>query len=238
MLRRIRLEIVLASLALLPACGPPPPPELPPDQIVQRAARAMLDQSTLHFKIEIGGAPVMINPALGLSLRAGEGDFARPDRMGAHLKIVSPIAAIEADMIALGDEQYITNFLTRQWEALPAEFGFNPAVMFHPEFGLEKTLEAGLDGAALAGVELLNGAQAYRVRGSLDGARLQLMSGGLIGVGRIEVEVWIDAQTFAVYRTLLLDASTDPQKPSTWTLTFSKFSEPVTIEAPIVSSAP
>ncbi len=233
MLPYFRFGIVLAVLLLPPACGPPPPPELPPNEIVQRAARAMLGQNTLHFQIEIDGTPATINPALGLSLRAAEGDFARPDRMGAHLKIVSPIAAIEADMIALGDEQYITNFLTRQWEPLPAEFGFNPAVMFHPEFGLERTLEAGLDGAALAGVESLDGVQVYRVRGSLDGARLQFMSGGLIGMGRVEVEVWIDAQTFAVRRILLMDASTDPQEPSTWTLTFSRLGEPVTIEAPI-----
>lgn len=217
---------------LLAACGAPPPPDLPPDEIVLRAARTMLDQDTLHFKLEIGGAPVTINPALGLSLRSGEGDFMRPDRMGVHLKIVG-LVSIEADMIALGDEQYLTNFLTKAWEPLPAEFGFNPAVMFDPQFGLEKTLEAGLDGASLAGVESLDGAQVYRVTGSLDGERLQVMSGGLMGTGRIEVEVWVDASTFAVRRTVLTDASLDPQKPSTWTLTFSKFGAPVNIEAPI-----
>jgi lipoprotein LprG len=205
---------------------------LPPDELVQRAASAMLDQHTLAFKIEIDGAPVTINPALGLALRSAEGLFARPDRMGVHLKIVS-LVSIEADMIALGDEQYITNFLTKEWEPLPAEFGFNPAVMFHPEFGLERTLEGGLDGATLLGVESIDGAQAYRVKGSLDGARLQVMSGGLIGTQVIPVEVWIDAQTFVVRRTVLVDAPVDAEEPSTWTLTFSKFGEPVTIERPI-----
>ncbi len=229
---RPRPGIALLAFALLSACSAPGLPDLPPDEIVQRAAKAMLDQSTLHFKIEIGGAPVTINPTLGLSLRSAEGDFARPDRMGVHLKIVS-LVSIEADMIALGDDQYLTNFLTGEWEPLPAEFGFNPAVMFHPEFGLEKTLEGGLDDAALAGVESIDGAQAYRVKGSLDGARLQFMSGGLIGTGRVEAELWVDAETFIVRRTVLIDASVDPEKPSTWTLTFSKFGAPVTIEAPI-----
>ena len=225
---------MLALVTLIvPACATPPPPELPPGEIVQRAARAMLDQSSLHFKIEIGGAAVAINPTLGLSLRSAEGDFARPNRMGVSLKIISPVAAIEADMIALGDEQYITNFLTQQWEPLPAEFGFNPAVMFHPDYGLEKTLEAGLDDAALGGVESIDGAPAYRVTGRLDGARLQFMSGGLISTGRVDVDVWVDAQAFLVRRVVLVDTASDAEKPSTWTLSFGKFGAPVTIEAPV-----
>lgn len=228
----VLLKLSMLGL-LLCACGAPPPPDLPPDEMVQRAAQAMLAQNSMHFKIDISGGAVTINPALGLTLRSAEGDFTRPDRMGVHLKIIRAPAAIEADMIALGDEQYITNFLTQKWESLPAEFGFNPAVMFHPEFGLEKTLEGGLDDAALVGVEASNGAQAYHVKGSLDGARLQVMSGGLIGTGRVEVEVWVDAQTFTVQRTVLVDPSQDAAKPAVWTLTFSKFGEPVTIEAPI-----
>ncbi len=228
-----RFKIVSIWLALLSACGTPPPPERPPNEIVQRAAAAMLDQGSMHFKFEISGAPVTINATLGLSLRSAEGDFARPDRMGLHAKIISPVAAIEADMIALGDEQYITNFLTQQWEPLPAEFGFNPAVMFHPEFGLEKTLEAGLDNAALAGVEAVGSAQTYHMKGSLPGTRLQFMSGGLISAGRIDVDIWVDTQTFAIYRTVLVDHRADSDEPSAWTISFSKFDEPVTIEAPI-----
>ena len=222
----------LLILASLSGCGNPPPPDLPPNEIVRRAGRAMLDQRSLHFKIDIGGGPVTINPALGLSLRSAEGDFVRPDRMGVHLKILRVPAAIEADMIALGDEQFLTNFLTRQWEPLPPEFGFNPAVMFHPSFGLEKTLEGGLDDAAVAGVESMDGGQAYHVHGRIEGSRLQGMSGGLIGAGPIDVEVWVDAQTFVVRRTTLVDASFHPDQPSTWRLAFSKFGEPVAIEKP------
>ncbi|HLF27594.1 MAG TPA: LppX_LprAFG lipoprotein [Anaerolineae bacterium] len=229
---RFFIGLLGVSLAILSACSPPPP-ELPPDEVVQRAANAMLDQSALHFTIAIEGKPVTINSALGLSLRSAEGRFVRPDRMGVHLKIVASLAAIEADMIALGEEQYLTNFLTQAWEPLPAEFGFNPAVLFHPEFGLEQTLAGGLDGAANAGVESIDGAQVYRVRGSLDGARLQFMSGGLISTGRVDVDVWVDAQTFVVRRTVLVDATTDSEQPSTWILTFSKFGEPASIEKPI-----
>lgn len=224
---------VALLLLLVSGCGPPPPPDLPPDEIIQRAAGAMLAQSTMHFKIEIDGARVTINPALGLALRSAEGDFQRPDRMGLHARIAGPVGAIEADMIALGDEQYITNFLNGQWEPLPPEFGFNPAVLFDSEFGLEKTLEGGLDEATLVGVESIDEVQTYQVKGSLDGARLQFMSGGLISAGRIDVQVWVDAQTFTIQRTRLVDNPPGADEPSTWTMSFSKFGEPVAIEAPI-----
>ncbi len=230
---RLRLSAIVSLLVFVTACGAPAPTEVPPDEVVRRAAQAMLAQKTMHFKLDIGGAPVMLNPALGLSLRSAEGDFARPDRMGVHVKLVTPLAAVEADMIALGDQQYVTNFLTKQWEPLPAQFGFNPAVMFHPEFGLERTLEGGLDGAAHAGVESIDGAQVYRVTGSLDGMRLQSMSGGLIRAGRVQAEVWIDAGAFTVRRALLVDAAADPEQPTTWTMTFSSFGKTVEIEAPI-----
>jgi hypothetical protein len=232
---RLRLVFGIVALALLLGCESPTPiPELPPNEILQRAARAMLAQNTMHFRIDIEGAPAPINTALGLGLRAAEGNFVRPDRIGVNLRVVTPLASIQADMIALGDEQYLTNFLTQKWEVLPAQFGFNPAVMFHPEFGLEKTLEQGLDGAANLGIESLDGAQTYHVRGSVDGQRLQVMSGGMLSTQRIEADVWVETGSFRVLKAVLLDPGFNEGDASTWTLTFSSFGDAFTIEAPEV----
>lgn len=238
MYKHNHLAIALVLILLLSACSTPTPPapELPPNEILRRAGAAMLEQSSMHFKIDIDGAAAPINPALGLGLRSAEGDFLRPDRIGVHLKIISPIVSIEADMIALGDEQYVTNFLTQAWEPLPAQFGFNPAVMFHPEFGLERTLAEGLDDASNVGVESLDGVQVYHVRGSVSGDRLQAMSGGLISTGRIDVEVWAEVESFLVRQTVLVDnmtATNEEVEPSTWTLSFSKFGDTVSIDVPI-----
>jgi hypothetical protein len=104
--------------------------------------------------------------------------------------------------------------------------------MFHPEFGLEKTLEGGLDDAEMVGVESIDNAQVYHVKGRIDGSRLGRMSGGLIGSSTVDVDVWVDPQTFTVRKVVLVDPSADSENPSIWTLTFSKFGEPVTIQAP------
>ena len=138
----MKKTIPLLSLfsILLLACTPDIP-QLPPAEVISRAGDAMLAAPSFHFKIDISGAPVVLNKLTQLTLRSAEGDFARPDKMGVHLKVIAAVAAAELDMIALGNEQYLTNVLTKKWEVLPPEFGFNPAIMFDPKVGLEQLLE-------------------------------------------------------------------------------------------------
>ncbi len=223
------LTILLALF--LTACSPSLP-NLPPNDIVTKSGQAMLQLQTMHFKVEISGAPVVINRDMQTSLRSVEGDFSRPDKMGVHLKVIVAVAAVEADMIAIGNDQYITNFLSHEWEVLPPQFGFNPAIMFDPKDGLEQTLKAGLDNAQVIGVESIDGVNAYHVKGSIDGSRVQVMSGGLLSTGTIDVELWVDGATFQTRKVILIDRATDAQNPSTWTLTFGSFGKTVDIVAP------
>ena len=232
----IRNRFLIAILiVLLTACAPTLP-DLPPNDIVVRSGQAMLQLQTMHFKVDISGTPVVINESLQVSLRSVEGDFARPDRMGVHLKVIAAIAAVEADMIALGNDQFITNFLTQQWEVLPPEFGFNPAVMFDPKDGLEQTLKNGLDNAQLLGVETIDGTAAYHLKGSLDGSRVQVMGGGLLSTSTLEAEMWVDGSTFLARKVILTDSGKNPQKPSVWTLTFGSFGKTVNITAPKIGN--
>jgi lipoprotein LprG len=199
-----------------------------------KAGQAMLQVPSFHFKIEISGSPVYLNRATALQLRTAEGDFSRPDRMGVHLKVIAAVAAAELDMIAIGNEQYLTNILTQQWEVLPPEFGFNPAVMFDPKVGIEQVLSGGIDAAKLVGVETIDNANVYHVTGQLDGARVQGMSGGLIGTSRVEAEVWVDGSTFLPRKAIVIDRSVSTDKPTTWTLTFGSYGKTVNIVAPEV----
>jgi predicted small lipoprotein YifL len=116
-MKKLVFALLLLSL-LLAACGTGIP-QIPPAEVITRAGDAMLQAPSFHFKIDISGKPVVLNQVTQLSLRSAEGDFARPDKMGVHLKVLVAVAAAELDMIALGNEQYLTNVLTRQWEVLP-----------------------------------------------------------------------------------------------------------------------
>lgn len=227
----MKTRLCLLFAFFLTACNPTLP-DLPPGEIVTRAGEAMLNVPSMHFKVDISGAPVVLNPTTALQLRSVEGDFARPDKMGVHLKVIVAVAAAEMDMIALGNEQYVTDVLTRKWEVLPPQFGFNPAIMFDPKVGLEQVLKGGVDNAQLAGVESIDGVNTYHINGSLDGSRVQGMSGGLLSKGRMEVELWAEGNTFLPRKAILIDTGSDPKNPSTWTLTFSSFGKSVNITAP------
>jgi lipoprotein LprG len=223
--------VILSLGLLLMACGPDIP-QIPPAEVITRAGEAMLQAPSFHFKIDIGGKPVVLNQLTQLSLRSAEGDFARPDKMGIHLKALLAVAAAELDMIALGNEQYLTNVLTRQWEVLPPEFGFNPAIMFDPQVGLEQLLKSGLDNPHWIGVETLDGKSVFHLQGSLSGERLQGMSGGLISTGPVDVDLWIESDTYLPRKAVIVDKNSDPEKPSTWTMTFSSYGKDVNITAP------
>jgi lipoprotein LprG len=224
--------LVLPGL-LLTACGASVP-QIPPAEVITRAGDAMLQAPSFHFKIDLNGKPVMLNQVTQLSLRSAEGDFARPDKMGVHLKVLLAVAAAELDMIALGNEQYLTNVLTKQWEVLPPEFGFNPAIMFDPQVGLEQLLKAGLDNAQWIGTETVDGKNLFHVQGSISGERLQGMSSGLIGKGPVAVDLWIEPDTYLPRQAVIVDKDSDPKKPTTWTMTFSSYGKDVNITAPKV----
>jgi len=231
-MKKLLFVLVLLSL-LLTACGTDIP-QIPPTDVIARAGEAMLQAPSFHFKIDISGKPVVLNQLTQLSLRSAEGDFARPNQIGVHLKVLLAVAAAELDMIALGDEQYLTNVLTKQWEVLPPEFGFNPAVMFDPQIGLEQLLKSGLDNAHWIGVETLDGKSVFHLQGSLSGERLQGMSGGLISKGPVDVDLWIEPDTYLPRKAVIVDKDSDPEKPSTWTMTFSSYGKDVNITAPKV----
>jgi lipoprotein LprG len=231
-MRKILFALLLPGL-LLTACGVNMP-QIPPAEAITRAGDAMLQAPSFHFKIDISGKPVVLNQATQLSLRSAEGDFARPDQMGVHLKVLLAVAAAELDMIALGNEQYLTNVLTRQWEVLPPEFGFNPAVMFDPQMGLEQILKGGLDEARLIGAETVDGKSLWHLQGSLSGERLQGMSGGLISQGPIDVDLWLEPETYLPRKAVIVDKDSDPKKPTTWTMAFSSYGKDVNITAPKV----
>ena len=73
------------------------------------------------------------------------------------------------------------------------------------------------------------GGKLYGPKTAIEGLRLARY----LRTNRVQIEVWVDAQTFAVRRVVLIDAATGAEESSTWVLTFGKFGQPVTIEKPI-----
>lgn len=213
-------------------------PTLQPAQIADRAADAMLTVESLHFLIEREGALAYIDANQLLAFKRAEGDFGQPDRLRAVVRIITAFTPIDVAMIVLGEDQYATDPVTGEWGEMPPEWGrFNLAILFDPNTGIRGLLQDGITDLSLAGYQEIEGQQHYRLVGQARGERVSAMTGGFIGGGPAELEVWISTDDYQVHRLRIVEPETDPADPTTWNIDFSQLGQPVDIKAPPISGS-
>ena len=220
---------------LLAACGSAGPEILPPEEIVARSTTCMKEMSSFHFVIDRSGAPAYLDMDETLSFARAEGDFVAPDQARAEIRIIAPGLVAEIRIMALGDDYWETNLLSGEWQSLPAGMGFNPAILFDPQVGLQPVLDRDLTNLALRGIEELPelpGTPLYALTGRLDGERIHQMSYAMIGPETMDVQLWIAPETFELYRVVITEPSADPADPTIWQLDFWDFDLPVDITPP------
>lgn len=230
-----RFAWLLILIGFVVACRRPEAPELTPADIVAQSAARMAGTAGFHFVIDQSGAPAFLDPDNILALRRAEGDYAAPDRARATVRVAAPGFVTDVDVISIGATQWQTNLLTGAWEALPPEWGFNPAVLFDREVGLPAILTADLTDLQTTEPEQLPGSPGgplYVLTGTAAGERLHQMSGGLIGPHPVTVKLWIAPETFELYRALVTDPGEGADEPGIWQVDFTNFDQAVTIEPP------
>ncbi|HWQ13019.1 MAG TPA: LppX_LprAFG lipoprotein [Roseiflexaceae bacterium] len=236
-MRALRRFIITAAL-LLAACAPGAPASTPtptptPAEIAAGVGRATQQAQSLRFAVTVTGRPVFTDASRLFALTAMEGALRRPDGVLATLRLRGAAGLVEVRTVSLASRQYLTNPLTRAWQCVAPGAAFDPAVLFAPDTGIEALLQDGLRDVALAGEEQVDGRASYRLRATVDGARLAAVSGGLLGAGPVAAEIWADKATLRASRIVLVDSATDPADPTTWTMTFSGYDEPVDVRAPV-----
>ncbi len=240
------IQLVPALLAVLLAglmagCSQATPPPLPPEEILIRAAERMKSLQGFHFLIDRSGAPAYLNAEKTVAFAQAEGDFYAPDRARATIRVILPGLVVEVNMIALGDEYWESGLLSNQWEKLPSGMGFNPATLFDPESGFQEILREDLRELSYEGLQELPelaGQAFYALRGRLEGERLYGLSYGLMGPQSMDVSLWIDPETFEVYR-VQIDAPLPPgerdpngESVTHWQVDFWEFNQVEAITPP------
>jgi lipoprotein LprG len=231
----LRLIGLLLLAALLAACRAVPEPPLEPETIVTESAARLAELAGFHFNLTTAGPSTFLDPDDTLALRQVEGDFVAPDRARAVARVAVPGFVTEVRVIGIGEQQWQTNVLTGAWEALPPEWGFNPAVLFDETVGLPAILAQDLSELVLAEPESLNGAQLQVITAVANPDRLATMSGGVIGAaptGPITVRLWIAPDSYELHRILLSEPIAGSDEPRQWQVDFSQFDQVVTIEPP------
>jgi len=145
------------------------------------------------------------------------------------------------DVITIAETQWQTNLVTGEWEELPPNWGFNPAVLFDDEVGLQAVLTSDLSNLEqLPPANLVESEGPdqllYTVTADVAGDRLYEMSGFLIGPREVSVQLWIAPETFELIRAVVTEPEPDSEEEfSIWQIDFSNYGELVEIEPPPVA---
>ena len=235
--RFVPFFLVLPGIWLwVTGCVKPTPVPVPPEEIVKRSAGRMKGLSGFHFVIDRSGAPAFLDNEGTIAFRRAEGDFVSPDRAVAKVRVITPGLVAELSIVSIGIDYWETNLLTGEWEELPPNMGFNPAVLFDPKIGFQPILESDLINIKLVRNQELEetpGKLLYLLKGDLKGERLYEMSYGMIGPDQVSAQMWIAPDTFDLYRVVITDPPTVNDEATTWQVDFWNFGQAVTIVPPV-----
>lgn len=227
-------------LCIVTGCESPTPQPLSADEILSSAVERTRGLKSFHFVIDCEGAFAYLTEDRSLAFGRAEGNFYTPDQVRATIRIISPGMITEMSMVALGDEYWETDLLSGEWRKLPSA-GFNPATLLAPQSGFQEILLNDVSNLRFEGLQELPelpGQNLYTLSGMLGGDGLYSLSYGLIGPQPMAIRMWVDPQTFDVFRVQLdepaTSAETGPQGETTtiWQVDFWDFDQITPITPP------
>ncbi len=230
-----RLLFWIVTILFLAACQEPEPETLPPEEIVLQSADRMNGLKGFEFTIERSGEPVYLDLDETIAFRRAEGHYVAPDRSQAMVRVITPGLVTDVGVVSIGEIQWQTNLLSSGWSELPPNWGFNPAVLFDPEIGIQSILLSDLSALVLDGTEKIEDGPdqvLYSIRGNLAGERVFDMSDGMIGPDAMTIQIWVAPETFELHRVLISDPSQGGAEPTTWQVDFRQFDQIIEISPP------
>ena len=230
---RFSAAVVFLAVALvLVACGGSSGgAKADPKAVLDNTSKRLNEVKSVHFDVAIDG-DAFIDTSRTISLRSASGDIVTPDQMQARIKIGLGSANIDVSLVTIGDDKYQTNPVTGQWGPAQEGFDYSPTVLFDKEKGLS-TIVLKLRDVEQLGDEKINGQDAYHIKGKVDRAAIDPITSGAIEGDPVNVELWVAKDSSNLLKLVLTEPQTpNKAKPATWTLTFDKFDQPVTITKP------
>jgi hypothetical protein len=187
---------------------------------------------TFHFLLQLEGRSVPLDEMGLLTYDRVEGDVVAPDRLQAEAMVRTPVGNTPVAYIAVGDRQWLTNPLTRQWEPAPAAaVGGGVGGMFDPDTGIGAML-ADMEAPEIRGEDSIAGEASVRLGGSLPGVLLAGFAADLAAVDRLDVELSIGTADDRIRRIVVREPPYDATA-ATWRFDLSRFDEPISIEPPL-----
>ena len=236
-----QLTLLIAFAFFFVACGTGPaeptpvpmPTSLPPDprEVLERTGRTMGALNTFNFRLyhDVGSLEILD----GLLIDRVSGKVVNPDRLS--MEFVGSFGggySIKSEVITVGDQTYMTNPLTGNWEASDASI--SPVGFFSPTQGIGEMLTLTRD-ASFIDADSEEGT--YRIRGDLPTTALSPLVGTTLTDRTVDIELEIDSETDYLLEVRFRGAVTPSDvEDAERVIILSFFNEDVVIEPPEESS--
>jgi LppX_LprAFG lipoprotein len=229
----IRASLLLASFltAMLLACGGDDDASAvqeDPAALLQRAAAAIETVTSFHFKLthENGNTPLPLN----LALETAEGDVSIPGRLAADIEAEAAGAIpVSVKAIAIGEETWITNPFTRQWQRLP---GGGLRDFADPET-LVQSLVLAMENPRIDGGSQIDGVRTVKLVGSIDAGVLRDALSVARAGNTVTVEAWLGAEDALPRRIRILGPiASIEDEDVTRQIDLTRINQPVEINPP------
>lgn len=233
---RILCSLIVVTMALAVACGrdsdegslgipAASPTPVNPQAVLERSGEVMEALESFHFRLthENGGTPL----GQGLVIREVQGDVARPDKISLELSGLAGNLAMRLSLIAIGEDSFISNPITGEWEAVPPEV--SPLGFFEPTKGVSEIMKR-IESPRLISTD----DDGYTISGTIPSESLASLFGAVEEGNSIDINVVIDATSLFLLEARLEGRITASEQDGVIRIiTLSHFNEPVEIELPV-----
>ena len=220
------LTLVIPLLAV--GCGPAE--DLPPDQVIQKAAPTMQNASSFHFALE---ASKPQKPLPGFFVTRAEGDVVKPDKLVADIQATYGGVPLKTRVLVNGNSQFMTDPVTGRWSSMST--ALNVMQFFDPAKGITDIL-ANVKDLKADGKESLDGTDAYRLKGTVQAAVLKSLSPEVTASGSLPTTLWIGSSDFLLRRVRLEGTLVSNEPADTVrTISFKDYNKPVKLETPVLA---
>ncbi len=197
--------------------------------VIASAADAMGTVTSVEFRLDRNGAPVFIDEFERIALDGLRGQFTVPTRAQAELSVtVNDNLATRLGAVAIGEEVWISNPVTGDFETLPTGYDIDPSRFFDPEGGWRPLLAA-LTDVTMVGIAD-RGGDRYHVRGTAPADQISNITVGLVRDQEVDVDLWIHPTTSLV--TAAEFETTIDGERAQWMLELTRYGETFAIEPP------
>ena len=223
------LGCTLALMLVLVACGGSNTPAPSAQTLIKKAQAAIKQVTSYHFNLQAQG----IGTGGTLPIQSADGDIVVPDKLQANANVVFQGATVQAQLVAIGQTQYIN--VLGSWQQTTGLL--DPGVLSDPQTGVAAILGK-IQNPSTPSDSSSNGTPCWSISGKLDASLLAGITGGGAPAGTMDdVTVCIGKSNNLPYIIKIKGIAAQGDTTQTVrTFTLSKFNEQITINAPKVAS--